>query len=176
MPALKIAANALTIGRAVIGIIIGGLGAYQGRKALKAVVLLLMTAWFSDVADGFLARASKVKVKDWIGEHDLYADMTVSAGVLYYLTSSNYIPVYAGWGIFIGSVILLYYFPSTTLAEGLQAIPYALMIYTSFMHIPLYGFLIVAFLLFLIAITWPRFPKEKVPGFLNGMRNLKRRV
>ncbi|HHW57056.1 MAG TPA: hypothetical protein GXX15_05185 [Clostridia bacterium] len=175
MPALKIAANILTVGRAVIGVVIGLLGIFQGRRALKTAVLLLITAWFSDVADGFLARSSKVTVKDWIGEHDLYADMTVSAGVLYYLTFSQYIPLYAGWGIFIVSAVLLYYFPSTTLAEGLQAIPYALMIYTSFSHIPLYGFLILAFLLFLIIITWPRFPKEKVPDFLNGMKTLKRR-
>ncbi|ADL69932.1 conserved hypothetical protein [Thermoanaerobacterium thermosaccharolyticum DSM 571] len=117
MPALKITANMLTIGRAGIEVIIGLLGILKGKLALKNVALLLIAVWFSDVASGFLARSLKVKIRDWIGEHDLYADMTVSTGVLYYLTSCRYILVGVGCAIFIISTVLMYHFHSIALAE-----------------------------------------------------------
>lgn len=171
MSFLKTIANTLTIFRFFIGFIIAFIGNTQKKLGLKAVIIWLLTAWLTDILDGFLARASKAP-EDWIGKHDLYADMTVSLGVLYYLTYSGFISIKFTFLFLIISMILLWYFKSKSLADGIQAIPYGLIIYTSFKNEPFYGFLIVVYLIFLIIITWPRFPKEKVPEFINGIKEL----
>lgn len=171
---LKTIANTLTIFRFLIGFIIVFISNFQKKLGLKSVIFWLITAWITDILDGFLARTSKAP-EDWIGKHDLYADMTVSASVLYYLTLSDFISLNFAITFLIISILLLWRFKSKAIADGVQAVPYGLIIYTSFKHQPIYGYLIVTYLLLIIVITWPRFPKEKVPEFINGIKELFKR-
>lgn len=169
MTLLKTLANTLTITRFFIGFIIAYLGVLKKKAGLKYAVIWLIIAWITDVLDGFLARRSKAP-KDWIGEHDLYADMTVSAGVLFYLTSSGFISVTFSLSFLIISIILLSWLKAKAIADGIQAVPYGLMIYTSIKNDLVLGISIVIYLILLIIITWPRFPKEKVPEFIEGIK------
>lgn len=171
MPILKTIANTLTIFRFTIGFIIASIGNIQRKLGLKNAILWLILAWITDVLDGYLARTSKMP-EDFIGKHDIYADMTVSAGVLYFLTVSNFISWKFTLIFVITAIFLIWYFKEKAVADGIQAVPYALILYTSLKYEPSYGYLIIAYLLFLIFITWPRFPKEKVPEFINGIRNI----
>lgn len=173
MTYIKLLADSLTLSRFLIGFWIGFIGLSQGRMGLPSAILWLIIAWFTDILDGFFARISKVNYQTWIGAHDLYADMTVSFGVLLYLTFSRFISVFISIIFLIITLLGLWAFPSEQLAQGFQAIPYAIMIYTAFRNLFNYGVLIITYLIFLIVITWPRFPKEKIPEFLNGMKNLK---
>lgn len=168
---LKTIANTLTVFRFLIGFIIAFIISTQKKSGLRSAIFWLITAWLTDILDGFLARTSKAP-EDWIGKHDLYADMTVSAGVLYYLTSSGFVSIKFTISFLIISIILLWRFRSKSIADGIQAVPYGLMIYTSFKYQPFYGYLIIIYLLLIILITWPRFPKEKVPEFINGIKEL----
>ncbi|RUA18410.1 MAG: hypothetical protein DSY55_00205 [Clostridia bacterium] len=56
-PAARLA-DALTVFRAIVAIIILWLGYWQGRSAVPAVVLWATVGWMSDAVDGFFARRS----------------------------------------------------------------------------------------------------------------------
>ncbi len=170
---VKLLADSLTLSRFLIGFWIGFIGFSQGKAGLPSAILWLIIAWFTDILDGFFARSSKVNYQTWIGAHDLHADMTVSFGVLLYLTFSKFISLSLTIIFLIITFLGLWAFPSEQLAQGFQAVPYGMMIYTAFRNLFNYGILIILYLIFLIIITWPRFPKEKIPEFLNGMKNLK---
>lgn len=175
MTYVKLLADSLTIFRFLIGFWIAFLGLFQGKEGLSSAILWLIIAWFTDILDGFFARKSHVDYQTWIGSHDLHADMTVSFGVLLYLTFSRFISIFITIIFLTITFLGLLAFPSEQLAQGFQAIPYAMMIYTAFRNLFNYGILLVSYIIFVIVITWPRFPKEKIPEFLNGMKNLKRR-
>jgi hypothetical protein len=51
-----------------------------------------------------------------------------------------------------------------------QAPIYAWFIYTSLHYTPSTGLWVIAWLLAVVVITWPRFPREVIPGFLSGMK------
>ena len=51
-------ADALTLSRAIIALLILWLGYWQGRTAVPAMVLLATVGWMSDAIDGFFARRS----------------------------------------------------------------------------------------------------------------------
>jgi len=174
MTYVKLLADSLTLSRFLIGIWIAFLGLSQGSKGLFSAILWLLIAWLTDILDGHLARKSQVNYQTWIGEHDLYADMTVSFGVLLYLTFSKFISLFFTIIFLLLTFLGLWFFPSNQLANAFQAVPYGLMIYTAFRNQLRYGLMIILYLLLLIIVTWPRFPKEKVPEFINGMKDLRK--
>jgi len=52
-----------------------------------------------------------------------------------------------------------------------QAPIYGWFIYIALTYAPEAGWWLVAWILAAVVITWPRFPREVVPGFLKGMRD-----
>jgi hypothetical protein len=56
----------------------------------------------------------------------------------------------------------------------IQAPIYSGFIYMAILIPPHTCWWLVAFVLFLIVITWPRFPKQVVPGFLDNIRGTSR--
>lgn len=169
---VKTLADTLTLSRVLLGLLILWSGISGGREALSLAAWLLIVAWLTDLLDGALARRDRSGRQTWVGEHDLQADMSVSLGVLGYLTFAGFIPPWAGLAYLLISAVLLWITRSSAVGMVLQAPPYGLMLYLALHHGLLVGSVAIAYLLLVIIVTWPRFPKQTVPGFLRGMRDL----
>ena len=160
--------------RFLLGLYLVWLGLHSGAAGLATAVVVLVLAWVSDALDGPLARRDPSGRRTWIGDHDLEADLTVGAGVWSYQTLAGLIPT--GIGVAYGaiSVAALWHFDSTALAWGLQALPYASMIWNALRFVPTYGLLLLLHVVLVLVLTWPRFIRYSVPEFLRGMRDLLR--
>jgi hypothetical protein len=124
-----------------------------------------------DILDGPIARRSRVYYHTWIGDHDLEVDIFVSVGLLFFMLGAGYVSWWLGT-IYILAWALFFLKLGFTRAPGMlfQAPIYAWFIWTALRGVPGLGAIILLLILTVIIITWPRFPKEVVPGFLNGMR------
>jgi len=171
---LKLVADVLTTARFLIGLYIVRFSLFEPSEGVPAVATLLWMAWVTDLLDGPISRLDPRKIQTFVGKHDLTADVTVSLGCWLFLFLSGIIPAWIGLGYILLSVFLLWHFKSEHLAWGLQAPPYGMVILTAFKYAPAYGILLVAWIAFVVIITWPRFPKYTLPEFLNGMKKLFR--
>ncbi|GIX48920.1 MAG: hypothetical protein KatS3mg131_3131 [Candidatus Tectimicrobiota bacterium] len=174
MASRKALADVLTVVRLCCAGVILGLGLIGGADALPATVLVLILAWLTDALDGPLARRDPAPRHTWIGDRDLHVDVTVNFTVLVYLTLAGYVTPHTALGYTLLCAVLLGYFRSPHLAWAVQAPPYAGILYVALRDARSYGLLAVGYLILLIIITWPRFPHEVLPQFLDGMRNLGR--
>ena len=173
----KQVADFLTFTRALLIVIFAWLGVNFGADALPLVALLMIYSWTSDSVDGTLARRSSRIYHTWIGDHDLEVDILVSLGLLLYMLLSRYLSItvaslyLAGW-----ILLIVFYGYHKSLGMTFQAPIYGWFIWLAIRDAPPYGLAIVAWILAALAITWPRFPREVVPSFLEGFRdnNLKR--
>jgi len=170
----KAIADTLTATRFLIAIWIAWMGLVGGRDALPTAVIALILAWATDVLDGPIARRDPNRRQTWIGDHDLAVDVTVACGVLIYLTTAGFLPLPVSVGYLIVAGLLLWLFRSIHLAWGLQAPPYGKMLLVALQEAPTYGAMAVGWIALTVVATWPRFPKETVPQFLGGMRDLWR--
>ncbi|RLC92140.1 MAG: hypothetical protein DRI77_13205, partial [Chloroflexi bacterium] len=137
--------------------------------------LTLLVAWITDVLDGPLARRDPRGIHTWIGDHDLEADLTVALGVWIYLALTGFISPWLAGAYVLIVAAALYRFGSAHLAWGVQALPYGAMIWTAWRVASPYGVLLVAWIGLVLAATWPRFPRQTLPEFLGGMRDLLQR-
>ena len=172
MLSFKITADLLTWMRLVLALFTPWLGYFWGGDALAAAMILLMVCWFTDVIDGALARKEPNRQQTWIGASDLVVDVSVSIGVLGYLAVSGYVQVAVAFSYILLAGLLVAYFESRGLAMLAQAFPYAALLFFSLRDAPVIGVLAVIMLLLAVMFTWPRFPKQVVPHFLEGMRSL----
>jgi len=170
----KTLADTLTISRFLLALLILWLGLTGGSEALPAATTALIFAWATDLLDGPLARRDPSGRQTWVGTLDLQADISVAAGVLCFLTFGGFIPAWAGVSYALIATALLYHFRSPHLGWAVQAPPYAVMLYVAVRGAPLHGWIAVAWIVLTVIVTWPRFPRETVPAFLQGMRNLGR--
>lgn len=172
----KQVADLITLSRALLLLVFAWLGLTQGAEAVPLAALLLVYSWFSDLLDGSLARRSRVYYHSWLGDHDLEVDMAVSVGVLIYLLASGFI------GLPVGIVYILVWV-LIFLRWGLQRSPgmlfqapiYVAMIWVSLRDAFYFGIVQLFLIISAVIITWPRFPREVVPGFLAGFGFLRRK-
>lgn len=172
MVGTKTLADALTGLRFVLGFSLMWLGWWQGPEAIVTAALILLAAWTSDALDGPLARRDPRDIHTWIGDRDLAVDLTVALGVWVYLALSGFLHPWLALAYLVVAAVVLWRLGSDHLAWGLQALPYGAMIWTTLREAPVYGYLLVAWVVVVVAATWPRFPRQTLPGFLNGMRDL----
>jgi cardiolipin synthase len=172
MVSIKTVADLLTALRFGLAWLILWLGISVGADALPAVMMVLILAWITDLLDGPLARRDPSGRTTWIGDRDLETDISVSIGVLAYLTLAHYVApsITIGYGLICAA--LLVRFRSRELGMVVQAPAYAGIIYVALHDAQVYGWLAVGYVLLVIVATWPRFPRVVVPQFLDGMRNL----
>ena len=164
----KLLADILTVSRLFLASAIIGLGFLQGAEALSVVVLLTIAAWTSDVLDGALARHSRVPRHTWIGEQDLFFDMVIGAALLVYLAAAGYVNIWLA-GAYLGFSVLVFWRFGLTPALGklFQAPTYAWFIIVALRDAPLIGLWLFAWIVIAVIATWPRFPRETIPGFLS---------
>ena len=175
MVGIKALADTLTSVRFLLAFYLIWLGWQKGPQAVGSAALTLLIAWVTDVLDGPLARRDPRGIRTWIGDRDLEADLMVALGVWIYLTLAGFLSLWLAGLYLLVTAVALWRLGSDQLAWGLQALPYGAMIWTSWREAPAYGLLLVAWLGLVLVATWPRFPRQTVPEFLNGVRDLRRR-
>ena len=177
MEKTKPIADLLTSVRAVVGVLIFWEGVCCGARALGAASLLLLLAWVTDLLDGPLARHDPRGVQTWIGENDLSADILVALGVWLFLGVSGLVPMTIVVGYLAICVVLMLLTRSRHMGWAVQAIPYGAMLLVDLTstRYRLYGALLVAWVLTVVVVTWPRFPQKTLPEFLDGMKGLFRK-
>jgi len=173
----KQVADTLTFTRAAIGVIFGWLGVTQGAQVLPQAVLFLTIAWTSDAIDGPVARRSREYYHTWIGDHDLEVDIFVSAGLLGYLWASGFVSTTVAVVYVLIWVLIFYYLGGIERTLGMlsQAPIYGWFIWVAMRDAPQAGRWLIIYLVAILVVTWPRFPKEVVPGFLSGIHQVYNR-
>ncbi len=167
----KQVADLLTFTRGLLLVIFPWLAMTGGQESLSLAVMLLIADWTGDVFDGALARRSRISYDSWIGDHDLEIDMAVALGLLVYTMVTGYLQLTVGaiylliWAMYFWRVGV-----PRTMGMLFQAPIYGWFIYVSLRYTPSAGLWLVAWILVAVVITWPRFPREVVPGFLSGMK------
>jgi cardiolipin synthase len=172
MISIKTVADLLTALRFGLAWLILWLGISAGADALPAVMTVLILAWITDLLDGPLARRDPSGRRTWIGDRDLETDISVSIGVLAYLTLAHYVAPSIALGYGLICAALLAKFRSRQLGMVVQAPAYAGIIYVALHDAQSFGLAAVGYVLLVVAATWPRFPRVVVPQFLDGMRTL----
>lgn len=173
----KQVADFITLTRALIAFLLIWLGEGQGAQGLSIAIWLMMADWIGDAVDGPISRRSSIKYHTWIGDHDLEVDMTVSIGLLIYLLQSGYLSIW----VVIGYLLLwgLYFWRQNGIprSEGMlfQTPIYAWFVYLALRDAPQIGWVIPVFIITVITLTWPRFPKVIIPGFFEGIRRQNHR-
>lgn len=171
----KTLADILTAARFLLGLYLLWLGLNNGPVAVGMVALTLLVAWTTDLLDGPLARRDPRGLHTWIGDHDLEADLIVALGVWLYLGLAGFISFWLTVAYGAIGAAALWHFDSVHLAWGLQALPYGAMIWTALRVVPPYGLLLFVWPGVVLVVTWPRFPRQVLPEFLDGMRHLLRK-
>jgi len=172
---MKTIADMLTGMRAILGLWLIWLGWQGGAKAISSASLALLASWATDVLDGPAARSDPRHLRSWIGDHDLAVDMLVALGVVVYLALAGFVSLWLAGVYLVTSALALRHFDSVHLGWVLQAPPYGAMIWTALRVVPTYGLALVIWIIGVVIVTWPRFPKQVVPEFITGMRALKLR-
>lgn len=168
-------ADTLTAGRAVLAVGLAYLGATEARELLPLAAFMLLGCWLSDLFDGALARRSGWPGQTWIGDHDLEFDVLVALGLLFYMVGSTFLaPLYALGYLMLWAVFFGRWGWRRDPAMLFQAPIYLWFVIIAVRDAPSAGWLLVGWILALIVLTWPRFPREVVPGFLAGMRQALR--
>lgn len=167
----KQVADIVTLLRALLGLGLVWLGVTEGVQGLQKAVLLMIAAWTSDVLDGKIARRERNYYHTWLGDHDLEIDMAVSVGLLFYLITSGFIDVWiASVYVLVWAFILWRWRNVTVLGMLSQAPIYGFFIWIAFTRMPNVGIWILIWMVVAIILTWPQFPKQVVPGFINGLQ------
>jgi len=167
----KQVADLVTLLRAFLGLALVWLGLTEGEQGLNIAVMLMITAWTSDILDGKIARKNKDYYHTWIGDHDLEIDMLVSAGLLVYLITSGFVDVWIACFYVLGWAFILWRWRNVKVLGMLSQAPiYGFFIWIALTRLPNVGIWIVIWMVVAIIITWPQFPQQVVPGFVSGLR------
>jgi hypothetical protein len=168
----KQVADLITTTRALIAVFLVWLGGSQGAQGLTIAIWVMIADWIGDVVDGPISRRSRVKYHTWIGDNDLGVDMFVSCGLLIYLIRSGYVNTWVGVGYFILWGVYFWQRRCVPRSQGMlfQTPIYLWFLYIAMRDAPQAGWAIIAFIIIVVAFTWPRFPEVVIPGFLEGIR------
>jgi phosphatidylglycerophosphate synthase len=168
-------ADMLTLSRILIALGLAWLGFAQGAAGLPRAVWLMIADWTGDCLDGALARRSRNYRHTWLGDHDLEADMIVSGGLLVYMLLAGYVDLWLGSAyLLVWAFVFWRWGLVKVLGLLFQAPIYGWFICVALWHVPAAGWWLLAWITAAIIITWPKFPREVIPGFLSGMRQVGR--
>ena len=176
LPTGKQVADTITYGRLALAFGLVALGLAQGSSGVGLAVWLMIADWTGDCLDGAIARHSRVQAHSWIGDHDLAVDMMVSVGLLAFLRLAGLVDFWLASAYLVGWALVFWRWRvPAALGMLFQAPIYGWFIINALRLSPANGRWLVVWILAAIAITWPKFPKVVVPGFLRGMRAITHR-
>ncbi len=174
---MKIIADMITFSRLLLSICLIWFGIEFGVQALPWVVWIMILSWTGDSLDGAFARHSGMKKQTWVGAHDLHFDMTIAAALLLYLALAGLVPLpRAIFYLLIWAVVFWRFDINSTLGKLFQAPIYGWFIVVSIRETPSSGLWILVWLVVAIILTWPRFPDQIIPEFVDGMAEMWQRL
>ncbi len=166
-------ADALTIVRVSIGLLILYAGWRFGADAFPHVVVLVVLGWISDGLDGPLARRGQKYARTRLGRYDFLVDVFLTWATFAYLTLAGYIPWLLALLYTLVALVVVAYFQRKSvvivfmrpidLTSGLIALRYA----------PEVTLLFLAWLVGLGLIHWRR-TKTRVREWLRDLYHLAR--
>jgi len=140
---------------------------------MKAVILLTMLGWTTDILDGRLARKYKTD-STWVGEQEFTFDMLMVFAGLCYLVMSRFIPFIPALLYVAVAAAFIAYFRSKSITMSFAFPVVALPLIVAYFESPgaaiWYAGWIVAALIF----DWKRF-KGVVREFINNARSIGKR-
>jgi hypothetical protein len=171
MPVAKQVADSITIARVLVAPVLIWLGITRGEASLPLAVWLMIADWTGDLVDGPIARRSRRRYDTWVGDHDLEADILVSLGLMFYLLVVGYVELQVV-GLYILFWALIFWRWGFSRSPGmlLQAPIYLWFLVVAIQDHSRSGLWILAWIITVTALTWPKAIEDTVPGFLNGMR------
>lgn len=171
----KQVADLITFARGLLGFWLAWLGFTQGDQGLALAVWIMIADWTGDSIDGALARSSRIRYQTWIGDHDLEVDIAVSAGLLIYILSAGFLQwQWAVIYLLIWAVVFWRWGFYRSLGMLLQAPIYMYFIWIALREPPHAGWWLVGWITIALIVTWPKFIREVIPGFLEGFDALKK--
>jgi hypothetical protein len=171
MLSAKQVADLITGFRAILGLCLVYLGLTEGAQGLNKVVWIMILDWTGDAIDGKIASREKDPYHTWIGDHDLEVDMAVSVGLLIYMIASGFINVWAASFYLLFWTIVFWRWRNVKVLGMLSQAPiYGFFIWIALTGSSNVGIWILVWIVVAIIVTWPQFPKQVVPGFINGMQ------
>jgi cardiolipin synthase len=171
----KHVADLVTFARGLLALGLIWLGWSQGSDGLGLAVYLMLVDWTGDVLDGALARRSPDRDQTWIGDHDLEVDITVSVGLVGYMLLAGYMDWRTAAGYLLVWILIFWHWGYIrSLGMLVQAPIYFWFIFLAISEPPYTGWLIIAWIAIILVITWPRFPREVVPGFLENILGISK--
>lgn len=169
----KQVADLITMVRALLALFLAWLGLSQGAAGLPLAIWTMIIDWSGDALDGPIARRSRVFYHTWIGDHDLQIDMLISAGLLAYMLSAGFVEVWvAGVYLLVWLLIFWRWGAASVLGMLFQAPIYGWFVWVAMREVPAIGMWLIVWMVAALVVTWPKFPKMIVPGFLGGMWEL----
>jgi hypothetical protein len=99
--------------------------------------------------------------------------MTVSFGLLIYLLAAGFVDLrIAGLYLLVWALVFWRWGVPRSLGMLIQAPIYGWLLWVAMRDAPQVGGWAIAYIVAVVVITWPKFPREVVPGFLSGMRDV----
>lgn len=165
----KLVADLLTLSRLLLACAFVPVGILRGDGGLAIAGWMMIYSWTSDILDGAFARSAGEPQHTWLGDNDLLIDMSVSLGLLFYMMLSGYVGLYVGVLYLVAWALAFWRFGLTSsLGKLFQTPIYGWFLLISLRHAPIAGWSMLAWIVIAIWLSWPRFPNEVIPGFLDG--------
>lgn len=170
---MKVLADGLTGLRLVLSVVLVSWGFRLDYDKVDAAALLLLTAWTTDALDGPLARKSGVSDQSWIGRNDLFIDMMLAVGLLYFMCGIGLIhPLAALAYVLIWGISLWRYGRVTKpVSAAFQGPVYLGFVLYLLMQRMLVGRVMVIWVVAHVVVNWKRLIRRDVPQFVQGMRH-----
>jgi cardiolipin synthase len=170
----KQVADFLTLSRSVLSFLFIWLAKDNDQGTLPFAIILLLICWISDVLDGPLARQSRIKYQNFIGENDILADLMVATGVVIYMIMVGYLHTYIGTAFIVIFFLLFFrYGYKESIGMTYQPIVYLYFLWIAFANAPAYAIWLLVYLVLITIFSWKRLLYEQIPRFFNGFRELK---
>lgn len=152
----------LTASRLLLAALVVALGMTRGRDAVALVVMLVMAAWISDNLDGFIARRIPNRQPSWLGRHEFAVDVIFTWATLAFVVLAGFLPWWLGVSYTLLALIvaaLAQRKPITIIFLRIIDVTAGLLVLWFY---PELGLLLIAFLLTLAAVQWPRLSRDSV--------------
>ena len=152
----------LTASRLLLAALIVALGVARGRDAVAMALILAMVAWISDNLDGFMARRIPNRQPSWLGRHEFAVDVVFTWATLAFILLAGFLPWWLGIAYTLLALIvaaLVQRKPITNIFLRIIDVTAVLLVLWFYREL---GLLLIAFLLTLAAVQWPRLSRDSV--------------
>lgn len=152
-PALRLAADLLTMTRFFIAGMIVLTGILFGAGAFSVAVILVMSGWITDSIDGTLARSSFTE-ETWVSDLDFSADLSLVYSFFLFVVITGLYPIIPALALVLAGSLVVMLRPSRSTMEIVSAPIFALPIVLSFLGGLVIGICCVSFVLTVAVVRW----------------------